>query len=87
MSEIERTPKQDQAIDETEKFLKAQTANALRSNKTYRGMSTAVAAAKAATGQFAEWISKDEKSLADEFFTAFDDGGFNEIFASAPNWK
>jgi hypothetical protein len=78
---------QEQAIREAEEFLKAQTAQALRSNKTYRGMDKAVSAARVMAGDFAEWASAEEKELAAEFFAAFEQGGFDKVFSSAVSWN
>ena len=78
---------QAQAIKETSEFLRAQTAQALRSNKTYRGLDKALSAARVATGDFAEWASEEEKQLAAEFFAAFDEGGFDKVFSSATSWN
>lgn len=84
--EIERTEVQSQAISEVESFLRKQTANALRSNKTYRGLSEAVSAANQATGQFRDWVGEDVKDKAADFFAEFESGGFDAVFAAAPRW-
>ena len=78
---------QAQAIKETDEFLRAQTAQARKSNKTYRGLNNALSAARVMTGDFAEWASEEEKQLAAEFFTAYDEGGFDKVFSSATDWK
>lgn len=84
--EIERTEIQSQAISKTEAFLRKQTANALRTNKTYRGLTEAVSAANQATGQFRDWVDDDIKAKAEDFFTVFETDGFDAVFAAAPRW-
>lgn len=83
---IERTESQAKAISKTESFLRKQTAFALRTNKTYRGLTKAVSAANQATGQFRDWADNEEEVKAADFFTVFEAGGFSAVFAVAPRW-
>ena len=84
--EIERTEIQNQAIAEVENYLRKQTAQSLRTNKTKRGLTEAVSAANQATGQARDWVGADIKEKATDFFTTFETGGFNAVFAAAPRW-
>lgn len=81
-----RTLEQAQAIEEIEKFLDAQTANARRSNKKYRGLDNAVHAARVMTGEFAEYASDNEKDLSEKFFAEYDEAGLNGLLEIAPRW-
>jgi len=87
MQEIERTEAQEEAIKNIETFLNAQTQSARRSNKTYRGLDKALAAANVATGMFRKYASDEEKALATKFFATYESGGRDATFAKAPSWK